>query len=217
MKAIKISIVWMALFLAFLALGGFIGSAHEDFSEAKTLIESKISCSELTDDQLEEIGDYAMEQMHPGDAHELMDQMMGGEGSEQLRQAHIAMAGRWYCGDTSGTRYGMMGAFDGASYGGMMDGFNGMMGGTMNMMGGGMMMGGYPYGYAYSWSGMIGGFLLMVLFWGLVIWFIFWLIKSGSKQESRQESGSAMDILKKRYAKGEISKKQFDEMKKELK
>jgi len=203
MKAIKISIVWMALFLV---LGGLIGSAHGDFSEAKALVESRVSCNDLTDDQLEEIGDYAMELMHPGEAHETMDEMMGGEGSEQLRQAHIAMARRRYCRDQSG----MMGG-----YGSMMGGFNGMMGGgMMNMMGGGMMMGGYPgygYGLGYSWAGMTLGFLFMVLFWGLVIWFIVWLIRSGSRQES------AVEILRKRFAKGEISKKQFEEMKKELK
>ena len=72
-----------------------------------------------------------MEQMHPGEQHELMDKMMGGEGSESLRQAHIFMARRWYCGDAVGM--GMMGM--------MMGGNVGMGGGVMGsgMMGGGMM------------------------------------------------------------------------------
>src|SRR3989344_5844668 len=135
-------IIALIVMLLIMLSSSLVFAHKHNFDETKQLIDSGISCDKLTDEQLESIGDYYMEQMHPGDAHELMDQMMGGEGSDQLRQAHIAMAGRWYCGDTSGTRYGMMGAFDGASYGGMMDGFNGMMGGTMNMMGGGMMMGG---------------------------------------------------------------------------
>ena len=54
-----------------------IASAHEhNFDETKQLIDSGVSCDKLTDDELESMGDYYMEQMHPGEAHELMDQMM---------------------------------------------------------------------------------------------------------------------------------------------
>ena len=44
--------------------------AHENFTETKELIDSGVSCNKLTSSQLEEIGDYYMEQMHPGEAHE---------------------------------------------------------------------------------------------------------------------------------------------------
>ena len=60
--------------------------AHEDFEIAEQLINESIPCSQLSEDQLEMIGDYVMEQMHPGEQHEIMDQMMGAEGSESLRQ-----------------------------------------------------------------------------------------------------------------------------------
>src|SRR3989338_2003819 len=112
------------LIFSMLLLGVSLVSAHEhDFDETKQLIDSGIGCDKLTDEQLESIGDYYMEQMHPGEAHEMMDKMIGGEGSESLRQVHINMAKTIYCGESSG----MMGS------GGMM--------GMMNMMGGGMMGG----------------------------------------------------------------------------
>src|SRR3990167_6025835 len=81
--------------------------AHEhDFAETKQLIDSGISCDKLTDKQLETMGDYYMEQMHPGEAHEMMDQMMGGEGSKSLKQMHIQIAKRLYCNEDVGEMMG---------------------------------------------------------------------------------------------------------------
>ncbi len=166
-------------------------SAHEhNFDETKQLIDSGISCDKLTDEQFEAIGNYYMEQMHPGEAHEMMDQMMGGEGSDSLKQVHIQMAKRLYCNEDVG---GMMG------------------GGMMSMMMGSGMMGNYPayYGYNSFWNIFWQIFLIGVI--ALIIWLIYKLTKK------RKESETPINILQKRYAKGEISKKQFDEMKKELK
>ena len=98
-------------------------SAHseEDFAKAEELIKQKISCSELTDEQLELIGEYYMEQMHPGELHEIMDEKMGGEGSESLRQAHINMGLAFYCGEHGSMSSGMMNTMMGR---GMMNGFS---------------------------------------------------------------------------------------------
>ena len=85
--------------LAFLLALSFVSAHERDFTEAKMLIDSKVSCNQLTDEQLEALGDYYMEQIHPGEQHEMMDEMMGGEGSETLKQAHINMARRIYCGE----------------------------------------------------------------------------------------------------------------------
>ncbi len=113
MKKIMILGLLAILLFSFLV----VAQENHDFTEAKQLIDSKISCDKLTNKQLEKIGDYYMEQMHPGEAHEYMDRMMGGEGSESLKQVHINMARRIYCNENIG---GMMG-------GGMMMG-RGMMG-----------------------------------------------------------------------------------------
>ncbi len=81
-----------------------------------------------------------------------------------------------------------------------------------------------------SWGGMMGpgmmgfGFgglmmIPMVIFWGLVIWGIIWLVRGvgGCCVPSYSErTDSAMDILKKRYAQGEINKEEFDARKKDL-
>ena len=151
---------------------GIVYADMEDFTEAKKLIDAKTPCSKLTENQLEILGDYLMEQMHPGESHKVMDKMMGGEGSESLRQMHIAMAKRIYCNDISGmVNYGMMGygmmgsgLGRGTNYGGMM----GMMGGNFGYG----MMGGYGFGY----SGFVS-FLYLVLLIGLIVLVYLWVIK----------------------------------------
>ncbi len=77
------------------------------------------------------------------------------------------------------------------------------------------MMGGY---------GMMDGYggVFMMLLWALlivgIVLLIVWLVRqSGSRgggSDDRVET--ALDILKKRYAKGEIGKEEFEQMKREL-
>lgn len=43
-----------------------------------------------------------------------------------------------------------------------------------------------------------------------------WIRNSDKRDHKSQELESALDILKKRYAKGEISKDEFEEMKRDL-
>src|SRR3989338_2674554 len=148
--------------------------AHEhNFDETKQLIDSGISCNSLTDEQLESIGDYYMEQMHPGEAHEMMDQMMGGEGSDSLKQVHIQMAKRLYCNEDVG---GMMG---GGNMMGMMQMMNGgMMGG--NMMGSGMMGNNIissSTGSSSWWLWNIIGMLFWIALLVASILLIIWLYK----------------------------------------
>lgn len=65
----------------------------------------------------------------------------------------------------------------------------------------------------HGW-GMGGGWLFMLLFWGAVIALIVFLVRRSGG--SGTESGSAIGILKKRYARGEITKDEYENMKKDL-
>jgi putative membrane protein len=78
-------------------------------------------------------------------------------------------------------------------------------------------------GYSGMGYGMMGGgwwifgWIFMILFWAAIILLIIWLYKQIKGEGARAPSGeTALDILKKRYASGDITKEQFDEMKKEL-
>jgi putative membrane protein len=72
---------------------------------------------------------------------------------------------------------------------------------------------GWGYGMGWLW------FFIMAAFWIVVIagivFFIRWLVSSGRPHPTRSED-PALEILKKRYARGEISKEEFGEKKKDL-
>ncbi len=76
----------------------------------------------------------------------------------------------------------------------------------------------YEYwGMHYMWGPWgIGMMLMMLVFWGLVfvalVLGIRWLIS----QEKEPRSDSALDILKKRYARGEIDKEECEAKKREI-
>ncbi|MDO8522601.1 MAG: SHOCT domain-containing protein [bacterium] len=75
------------------------------------------------------------------------------------------------------------------------------------------------------------GFIGMLAFWALVIAGIVWLVRNASSSPStgadthsigsnnsstNSAHGTALDILKTRYAKGELTKEQFESMKKDI-
>lgn len=63
------------------------------------------------------------------------------------------------------------------------------------------------YGFAMGF-----GWMFMILFWVLVIFIVVSLVKRTGSGEKE----TAEEILKKRYARGEISKEEFERMKKDI-
>ena len=210
----KISILLVVLMLVFLIANSVNA---QSFDEAKKLVSSGVSCSNLTESQLESIGYYYMELMQPGDAHLAVQRTMGGIGSENLKQVHIQMGRNIYCGEN--TMMGNSTYWAGNNMWGMMN----MMNAMGNMMGGGW---GAQYATQYPGYGMMGygsgygsyGFgILEVLIWlAVIIGIIFLIFFLYRKTVASPAESSALEILKRRYAGGEISKKQYEEMKKEL-
>ncbi len=76
----------------------------------------------------------------------------------------------------------------------------------------------WDWGSMWGWSGaMVLMGIAMLVFWGgiiaLVIWLIVRLTRSGPTPSQR---GNALDIARERYARGEITKEEFDQIKKDL-
>ena len=74
------------------------------------------------------------------------------------------------------------------------------------------------WGMHYMWGAWgIGMGLMMLLFWGLIIVALVlgirWLISEG---KAAPRSDSALDILRQRYARGEINKEEFETKRREL-
>jgi putative membrane protein len=64
-----------------------------------------------------------------------------------------------------------------------------------------------------GWGMGGGGWLFMLLFWGAVIALIVFLVR---RTGEGRRGESAMDVLKRRYAKGEITKEEYESMKKDI-
>ena len=177
----------------------------------------QVECANLSDEEFGTLGEYFMGQMM-GDSHAAMNAMMiqmhGEDGEEQI---HVVMGKRLSGCDTSATATGISG--------GWMP--------MMNMMWGGWSFDGArdrssPFGSNQSNNSMMnfgftpfGGFgwIFMILWWVLIIAGIVALIKwlSGqSRGGSYDHEKSPLEILKERYAKGEIDRKEFEDKKKDL-
>jgi len=70
------------------------------------------------------------------------------------------------------------------------------------------------------WWGAFGGVSMILLWVGLIIllvWVVMKIVKGSSNGGGGSESGKdALDIAKERYAKGEIAKEEFEQIKKDL-
>jgi len=81
--------------------------------------------------------------------------------------------------------------------------------GGWGMMGPGMMGG-------FGWMGIMPVLWIVVL--GLIIWAVVASVRSSSESggQDLSKSDSALEVLKKRYAQGEINKEEYEEKKKDL-
>ena len=71
------------------------------------------------------------------------------------------------------------------------------------------------WGHPFGWGVGLVMVMCMVIFWGGLIALAVW----GIRRLSRHNVGSnsnALDIVKERYAKGEITKEQYEALKKDL-
>jgi putative membrane protein len=178
----------------------------QDETKGKQILDElqvkQISCNNLKDDDYEVLGEYFMGQsIGNTERHAVMNHMiqsMMGQNSEE--QMHISLGKRLSGCDTK------------ASF---PIGYDLLM---MWLMGGG---GNPMMGYG-SWNNMIEGWgsfglgwLSMLLFWSIFILGIIALIRYLTKFGGK-ESKTPLDILKERYAKGEIDIKGYERMKKEM-
>ncbi len=94
----------------------------------------------------------------------------------------------------------------------------GLLGGGM-MMGWGMMGPGIAGCCGFGFSPW--GWIVMLLFWALIVGgialLVIWLFRETAPGAPAPAAPSrALDILKERYARGEITREQYEEMKREI-
>ena len=162
----------------------------------------KIDCDKVTNKQYEQLGEAVMDVMHPDPReHAFMDRMMGGENSESLAAMHRVMGAR-YLGCYSGSILGDYGL--------------GMMGGATVA---GERVGPWKVVHNHvGWSMMnpwLGGWP-MWLFLIVLVAILIYVVAQNRRVRGAVSSESPLDILRKRYARGEISKDEFERIKKDL-
>jgi putative membrane protein len=153
-----------------------------------------INPDRVSDGLLEELGEAVMSYMIPNPRqHEWMDEMMGGEGSDNLSAMHRLMGYR-YLSDDGGFMGSMM---MGGMFGSGSSGWDSMMGGSM--------MG---YGGWLLWL-----ILILVVIAAVVVLAV---VLSRSRRGGAGSGRDALAILNQRYASGEIDKLEYQRIKEEL-
>jgi len=89
----------------------------------------------------------------------------------------------------------------------------------------GLILGGYTGGWGMMGPYMMGGFgwmwlmpVFSIVLLGLIIWAIVASVRSlgESRGKDSLKTSPALEVLKERYARGEISKEEYEEKKKDL-
>jgi putative membrane protein len=63
---------------------------------------------------------------------------------------------------------------------------------------------------------MLFGVLWMVLFWGGLIWLIVWGIARATGGGRAREGESPLDLARRRYAAGKITREEFEQLRRDL-
>lgn len=77
----------------------------------------------------------------------------------------------------------------------------------------------WPYGYSGGWGWMVFGSFMTVVFWALAIAGAVAVIRWASARGTACRSGSPetpVEILRRRYTAGELTKEQFEVMKRDV-
>jgi len=75
----------------------------------------------------------------------------------------------------------------------------------------------WPYGYGGGWGWMALGWITMLVFWALVIAGIVAAVRwANARGIASQPAETPMGILRRRYAAGELTKEQFEAMKRDV-
>ncbi len=76
----------------------------------------------------------------------------------------------------------------------------------------------YGYGYGPGWGWAPGAWIMMIVFWGLLVVGVAALVRVAGARHAASEPPreTALDILKRRYAHGDLTADQFEDMKKRI-
>lgn len=63
---------------------------------------------------------------------------------------------------------------------------------------------------------MLFGMVWMVIFWGAIIWLAVWGVSRFTDGDRRGYGDLALDIARRRYARGEITREEFERLRQDL-
>lgn len=78
------------------------------------------------------------------------------------------------------------------------------------------------HGHYYGTGWFIFGLLMMIAFWLIVAAIVYFIVRKTApsvfrqQEEKKPTENGALKILRERYAKGELSKEEYERMKKDL-
>jgi putative membrane protein len=72
----------------------------------------------------------------------------------------------------------------------------------------------WGHGWGWGWGHMLFGSLMMILFWGglvlLIVLAVRWLGGGPTRETPAASENKALEVLKERFARGEIDKEEFE-------